>query len=85
MPPFERQQGPPHQVPEVIDIFILVHNHHFAGGFSTEAEASRAYDRAALVYWGSSAQINGSLSDYEHEMGLLQSLTREEVVSLWVF
>jgi len=33
-----------------------------AGGFSTENEASKAYDRAAIVYWGTSAQINVSAS-----------------------
>ncbi len=41
-----------------------------------------ADDRAALVWWGDSAQLNFLLSDYLHELPLLETLSRDEVVAL---
>lgn len=53
------------------------------GGFATEDEAARAYDRAAIVYYGPNTQLNGKLTDYNHELSTLQNLSREQVVSVF--
>jgi len=53
----------------------------YLGGFSTETEAARAYDRAALVYWGLTGFTNFPKEDYAAELPLLSVLQREEVVS----
>jgi len=54
----------------------------YLGGFASEDEAARAYDRAAIVYYGTSTQLNGTLADYEDELDMLQSLTKEQVVAM---
>ncbi|KAF5840886.1 hypothetical protein DUNSADRAFT_15254 [Dunaliella salina] len=54
----------------------------YLGGFASEDEAARAYDRAAIVYYGTSTQLNGTLADYENELDMLQSLSKEQVVAM---
>ncbi|PNH08542.1 AP2-like ethylene-responsive transcription factor BBM2 [Tetrabaena socialis] len=51
-------------------------------GYSTEEEAARAYDRAAIVFWGQSATMNYALEEYAHEMETLSGLTKETVVAM---
>ncbi|GAX74234.1 hypothetical protein CEUSTIGMA_g1683.t1 [Chlamydomonas eustigma] len=53
----------------------------YLGGFLYEEDAARAYDRAALVYWGDTASTNFPASQYADELPALRSMTREAVVA----
>ncbi|KNA06778.1 hypothetical protein SOVF_177870 isoform A [Spinacia oleracea] len=48
------------------------------GAYDDEATAARAYDMAALKYWGKETILNFSLSNYENEMKEMDGLSREE-------
>lgn len=37
----------------------------YLGGYASEKEAARAYDKAALKYWGDNANLNFERSDYD--------------------
>ncbi|CAK9872281.1 unnamed protein product [Sphagnum jensenii] len=51
------------------------------GGYDKEDKAARAYDLAALKYWGPSTTINFPLSTYEAELELMKNMTRQEYVA----
>ncbi|CAK9857162.1 unnamed protein product [Sphagnum jensenii] len=51
------------------------------GGYDKEDKAARAYDLAALKYWGSSTTINFPLSTYEAELEVMKNMTRQEYVA----
>ncbi|GMH16480.1 hypothetical protein Nepgr_018321 [Nepenthes gracilis] len=51
------------------------------GGYDMEEKAARAYDLAALKYWGSSSHINLPLENYKEELEEMKSMTRQEYVS----
>ncbi|KAJ0008338.1 hypothetical protein Pint_29089 [Pistacia integerrima] len=51
------------------------------GGYDKEEKAARAYDLAALKYWGPTTHINFSLSTYEKELEEMKHMTRQEFVA----
>ncbi|GAV82703.1 AP2 domain-containing protein [Cephalotus follicularis] len=51
------------------------------GGYDKEDKAARAYDLAALKYWGPTTHINFPLSTYESELEEMKRMTRQEFVA----
>uniref|UniRef100_A0A803L6Q3 AP2/ERF domain-containing protein n=1 Tax=Chenopodium quinoa TaxID=63459 RepID=A0A803L6Q3_CHEQI len=51
------------------------------GGYDTEEKAARAYDMAALKYWGSSTHINFPLENYQQQLEDMKNMTRQEFVA----
>ncbi|KAI9170515.1 hypothetical protein LWI28_029088 [Acer negundo] len=51
------------------------------GAYDEEESAARAYDLAALKYWGSSTFTNFPVSDYEKEIDIMKSVTKEEYLA----
>ncbi|KAK9097123.1 hypothetical protein Sjap_022620 [Stephania japonica] len=51
------------------------------GGYDMEEKAARAYDLAALKYWGSSTYINFPLENYENELEEMKNMSRQEYVA----
>ncbi|CBI22161.3 unnamed protein product, partial [Vitis vinifera] len=51
------------------------------GAYDEEESAARAYDLAALKYWGASTFTNFPVSDYEKEIEIMQSVTKEEYLA----
>ncbi|KAH7683899.1 AP2-like factor ANT lineage protein [Dioscorea alata] len=52
------------------------------GGYDSEQKAARAYDLAALKYWGahSTTKLNFPISEYEHELDEMKKMTKDEWV-----
>ncbi|KAI5010396.1 AP2-like ethylene-responsive transcription factor AIL5 [Hordeum vulgare subsp. vulgare] len=53
----------------------------YLGGYDKEEKAARAYDLAALKYWGSSTTTNFPVADYEKEVEEMKHMTRQEFVA----
>uniref|UniRef100_A0A7N0TY46 AP2/ERF domain-containing protein n=1 Tax=Kalanchoe fedtschenkoi TaxID=63787 RepID=A0A7N0TY46_KALFE len=53
----------------------------YLGGYDKEEKAARAYDLAALKYWGSTTHTNFPLVNYEKEVEEMKNLTRHEYVA----
>ncbi|KAH7288677.1 hypothetical protein KP509_31G036600 [Ceratopteris richardii] len=53
----------------------------YLGGYDKEEKAARAYDLAALKYWGPSTHTNFPLSTYEKELEEMKGMTRQEYVA----
>ncbi|GJN08571.1 hypothetical protein PR202_ga26509 [Eleusine coracana subsp. coracana] len=51
------------------------------GGYDTEDKAARAYDLAALKYWGPATSINFPLEHYREELEEMKGMTRLEYVA----
>ncbi|XLS49476.1 hypothetical protein HN51_010153 [Arachis hypogaea] len=51
------------------------------GGYDKEDKAARAYDLAALKYWGTSTTTNFPISNYEKELDDMKHMTRQEFVA----
>ncbi|KAJ9562383.1 hypothetical protein OSB04_007543, partial [Centaurea solstitialis] len=51
------------------------------GAYDEEESAARAYDLAALKYWGTTTFTNFPVSDYEKEIEIMQHLTKEEYLA----
>ncbi|GFZ20669.1 integrase-type DNA-binding superfamily protein [Actinidia rufa] len=51
------------------------------GGYDKEEKAARAYDLAALKYWGTSTSTNFPISNYEKEVEEMKNMTRQEFVA----
>ncbi|CAN0924373.1 Ethylene-responsive transcription factor WRI1 [Linum grandiflorum] len=53
----------------------------YLGAYDDEEAAARAYDLAALKYWGTSTFTNFQISDYEKEVEIMKNVTREEYLA----
>ncbi|KAK6128354.1 hypothetical protein DH2020_037902 [Rehmannia glutinosa] len=53
----------------------------YLGAYDEEEAAARAYDLAALKYWGASTFTNFPISDYEKEIDIMQTATKEEYLA----
>ncbi|KAJ7944555.1 AP2-like ethylene-responsive transcription factor ANT [Quillaja saponaria] len=53
----------------------------YLGGYDMEEKAARAYDLAALKYWGPSTHINFPLENYQNELEEMKNMTRQEHVA----
>ncbi|KAL3645114.1 hypothetical protein CASFOL_010294 [Castilleja foliolosa] len=53
----------------------------YLGGYDKEEKAARAYDMAALKYWGTSTTTNFPISNYEKEIEDMKHMTRQEFVA----
>ncbi|KAK4367049.1 hypothetical protein RND71_014929 [Anisodus tanguticus] len=51
------------------------------GGYDKEEKAARAYDLAALKYWGPTTTTNFPISNYEKELEDMKHMTRQEYVA----
>ncbi|KAE8680671.1 AP2-like ethylene-responsive transcription factor AIL6 [Hibiscus syriacus] len=51
------------------------------GGYDKEEKAARAYDLAALKYWGSTATINFPISNYSKELEEMKHVTKQEFIA----
>ncbi|XP_039116884.1 AP2-like ethylene-responsive transcription factor CRL5 [Dioscorea cayenensis subsp. rotundata] len=53
----------------------------YLGGYDMEEKAARAYDLAALKYWGPSTHINFPLENYHDELEDMKNMSRQEYVA----
>lgn len=53
----------------------------YLGGYDMEEKAARAYDLAALKYWGPSTHINFLLENYRDELDEMKNMSRQEFVA----
>uniref|UniRef100_A0ACD5X0N3 Uncharacterized protein n=1 Tax=Avena sativa TaxID=4498 RepID=A0ACD5X0N3_AVESA len=53
----------------------------YLGGYDNEDKAARAYDLAALKYWGLSTHTNFPLENYRAEVEEMKGMTRQEFVA----
>ncbi|KAJ8537825.1 hypothetical protein K7X08_014365 [Anisodus acutangulus] len=53
----------------------------YLGGYDMEDKAARAYDLAALKYWGPSTHVNFPLENYQKELEEMPNMTRQEYVA----
>ncbi|KAJ8449503.1 hypothetical protein Cgig2_002300 [Carnegiea gigantea] len=51
------------------------------GGYDKEEKAARAYDLAAIKYWGTSTTTNFPISNYEKEIEEMKHMTRQEFIA----
>ncbi|XP_038897363.1 AP2-like ethylene-responsive transcription factor ANT isoform X2 [Benincasa hispida] len=53
----------------------------YLGGYDMEEKAARAYDLAALKYWGPSTHLNFPLKNYQLEIEEMKNMNRQEYVA----
>ncbi|KAL8051936.1 hypothetical protein ABFX02_06G180200 [Erythranthe guttata] len=53
----------------------------YLGGYDKEDKAARAYDLAALKYWGTTTTTNCPISNYEKEIEEMKHMTRQEFIA----
>ncbi|KAJ6825613.1 AP2-like ethylene-responsive transcription factor [Iris pallida] len=53
----------------------------YLGAYDEEEAAARAYDLAALKYWGAGTLINFPVSDYARDLEEMQMLSKEEYLA----
>ncbi|KAJ6857127.1 AP2-like ethylene-responsive transcription factor AIL5 [Populus alba x Populus x berolinensis] len=61
--------------------FIIIVLAVYLGGYDKEEKAARAYDLAALKYWGPTTTTNFPVSNYEKELEGMKHMTRQEFVA----
>ncbi|KAL7127607.1 hypothetical protein ABFS83_14G264000 [Erythranthe nasuta] len=53
----------------------------YLGGYDMEEKAARAYDLAAIKYWGPSTHINFPVDNYHQELQTMKNMSRQEFVA----
>ncbi|XP_030540729.2 AP2-like ethylene-responsive transcription factor AIL1 [Rhodamnia argentea] len=53
----------------------------YLGGYDKEDKAARAYDLAALKYWGATTTTNFPISNYDKELEEMKHMTRQEFIA----
>ncbi|XP_030499679.2 AP2-like ethylene-responsive transcription factor AIL6 isoform X2 [Cannabis sativa] len=53
----------------------------YLGGYDKEEKAARAYDLAALKYWGATATTNFPVSNYSKELEEMKHVTKQEFIA----
>lgn len=53
----------------------------YLGGYDKEDKAARAYDLAALKYWGPSATTNFPIANYSKELEEMKNVTKQEFIA----
>uniref|UniRef100_A0A6N2K633 AP2/ERF domain-containing protein n=1 Tax=Salix viminalis TaxID=40686 RepID=A0A6N2K633_SALVM len=53
----------------------------YLGAYDDEEAAARAYDLAALKYWGPGTLINFPVTDYTRDLEEMQNVSREEYLA----
>ncbi|XP_026456816.1 AP2-like ethylene-responsive transcription factor AIL7 isoform X1 [Papaver somniferum] len=53
----------------------------YLGGYDKEDKAARAYDLAALKYWGPTATTNFPVTNYSKEMEDMKTMTKQEFIA----
>ncbi|XP_031488843.1 AP2-like ethylene-responsive transcription factor PLT2 [Nymphaea colorata] len=53
----------------------------YLGGYDKEEKAARAYDLAALKYWGPTTTTNFPTGNYEKELEEMRNMTRQEYIA----
>ncbi|KAG0534131.1 hypothetical protein BDA96_04G252600 [Sorghum bicolor] len=53
----------------------------YLGSYDTEEKAARAYDVAAIKYWGGNTRLNFPIEQYGKELEDIRDLSREECVT----
>ncbi|KAL8154056.1 hypothetical protein V2J09_011816 [Rumex salicifolius] len=61
--------------------WMLCYPSVYLGGYDMEEKAARAYDLAALKYWGPSTHINFPIENYKDELEEMKNMTRQEYVA----
>ncbi|KAG0494751.1 hypothetical protein HPP92_005745 [Vanilla planifolia] len=74
----------PKQLPYFLQMLrkdIMKLGHEMIWGLRHGRKAARAYDLAALKYWGPSIHTNFPLENYQEEMEEMKNMTRQEYVA----
>ena len=53
----------------------------YLGGYASEEEAARAYDKAAIKFWGDAAHLNFARDDYAGDVAEIQSLPTNALIA----
>ncbi|GLJ43484.1 hypothetical protein SUGI_0904170 [Cryptomeria japonica] len=51
------------------------------GGYDTELKAARAYDKAALKYWGDKSTINFPITEYKEELEVMKQMSTVDYIN----
>ncbi|KAM3360409.1 AP2-like ethylene-responsive transcription factor AIL1 [Capsicum galapagoense] len=78
-----RREGQTRKGRQVFMFVYLMYFHLnvYIGGYDKEEKAARAYDLAALKYWGPTTTTNFPISSYEKELEEMKHMTRQEYVA----